>query len=139
MSWSLVTTPARTVRKAQTRCFSWGWTLPFKPLSPDRAMRQSHLLTRLLQYRIQSKEKPLFQTAINLGEQVNPVVIKMCYLGGYRSREGQALSSPNLSCDSNLNDKKIPQKRKVLLFLFSKQSRYPKEKFITQMLDALSY
>lgn len=132
-------TPARNIRKAQTRCFSWGQTLLFKPLSPDRAIRQNHLLTCLLQYRIQTKEKPVFETAINLGEQVNSVIIKMCYLGGYQSREGQSLLFPNLSCDANLNDTKSLRSEGFCCIFFSTQSHYPKGKFITQILDPLSY
>lgn len=123
----LVRTPAHSVTKAQTRCFSWGWTLLLKPLSPDRAIREKHLLRRLLQYRTQTKEKPLFQTAINLGEQVNPVIIKMCYLGGYRSREGQSLSSPNLSCGSNLNDTKSLGSERFCYFFFLHTRIIPKK------------
>lgn len=125
--WSLLRTLAHNVRKAQSRRFSWGWTLLFKPLSPDRAIRQNHLLTCLLQYRIQTKEKPLFQTAINLGEQVNSVIIKMCYLGGYQSREGQSLSSPNLSCDSNLNDTKSLGSERFCYFFFLHSPIIPKK------------
>jgi len=109
---------ARNVRKAESRGFSWGWTLLFKPLSPARAIRQNQLLTLLLQYRTQTKEKPLFRAAINLGEQVNSVIIKMCYLGVYQSREGQSLSSPNLSCDSNLNDTKSLRSERDCCFFF---------------------
>lgn len=78
MPWPLVRAQCR---RGTALCSCWGWRLSLSHQA------QNYLLTGYYpaQCRTHTKEKPLFETTINRGEQVSSLIIKTCYLGGIRA------------------------------------------------------
>lgn len=132
-----------TVQERHNPLLLLGVEALLKPLSPDRAVRTIYYqVIILLQCRTHTKEKPLFETTINLGEQVSSLIIKMCYLGAIRAGKDSLsllLISPVIPIGMIQNPSDMEGFDVSFCLFFTTQSHYLKEKIITQMLHPLSY